>query len=60
LKNFHLRQRVLAANYNYLNQPIYFPPYIEEIPSSLKHKSYRIFIAARLKTLWQQTAVVHE
>jgi hypothetical protein len=56
LINFHLRQRVLSDNYDLWNLPCYLAPYVEDIPTLFKHRSYRRFIAAHLTTLWQQTA----
>ncbi|CAF0880615.1 unnamed protein product [Rotaria sordida] len=55
LTNFHLRQRILSKNFDFLNRPYYFSPYVKEIPYSLKHRSYRMFIAQHLATLWKNT-----
>ncbi|CAF1016769.1 unnamed protein product [Rotaria sp. Silwood1] len=56
LTNFHLRQRILSYNIDFFNRPSYSSPYIKEIPCSLKHRSYRIFIASHLTILWKNTA----
>lgn len=52
LTNFHLRQLVVSQSLKFLRQPCYFSPYVEEIPTTLEHKSYRVSIAAHLAVLW--------
>ncbi len=53
LTNFHLRQRVLSQDYNFFNRPCYFSPYVEDIPYSLEHRSYRVSVAAHSANLLQ-------
>ena len=53
LINFQLRQHILSQNYNFLHQIRTTPAYIEEIPSSFEHSTYRVSIAKHLCDLWQ-------
>jgi hypothetical protein len=53
LTNFHLRQSVLSQDMDFLYRPCYFPSYLEQLPSTIEHKSYRVSIAAHLATIWQ-------
>jgi hypothetical protein len=55
LTNFHLRQHVLSQNYDFPNRRCNSPPYIEEIPCSLEHGSYRVHIASHLTPLWKNS-----
>lgn len=52
LKNFRLRQ-IVSQNYHLLTQKSYVSPYVEVIPSSLEHQSYRVSIAGQFQVLWQ-------
>jgi hypothetical protein len=54
LTNFQLRQSVSSQNYSLLQQKFHAPPYVEMIPSSLEHESYRVSIAAPFTFLWQK------
>jgi len=55
LTNFHLRQPV-SKYFDFVNRRCNSPPYIEEIPCSLEHGSYRVYIASHLTPLWKNSA----
>ena len=56
LTHFHLRQRIILRGSDHISRPIYNSPYIQEVPCSLMHRSYRVFISLHLASIWQNTA----
>jgi hypothetical protein len=52
LTSFHLRQHIHSRYYDLLSRPCNPPPYIEEMPCSLEHRSYRVHVSSHLKSSW--------